>query len=708
MRPSPILSPLAGALALVLILPTGANAAPAPDVAELDAVHVYAPPEGYRAEATVTATKTTTALRDVPQAITVVTTEAIQDQAMHSLTDVLRLVPGVGVAQGEGHRDAPIFRGNISTSDMFVDGVRDDVQYIRDLYNVERVEVLKGPNAMIFGRGGVGGIINRVSKVADGDVHRELAVQAGDWNRRRAVIDVGQAIGAEASFRVTGLYEDSESFRDDFELERRGINPTVNFAAGDATRITLGYEYFRDHRVADRGVPSLLGIGVGRPVDVARSTFFGTPGLSPIRASVSAFNALVEHELGEGVSLRNRTRYGDYDRFYQNVYPDGVLADPDGGLSAVIAAYNSSMKRENLFNQTDLVMDIDRGGLRHTVLVGVEFGRQETDNLRQTGIFSESNRVPLENPRYAGAVTFANRASDANNRSVADVAGLYVQDQVAFSPKWQAVLGLRYDRFEVDVRDVRSGLVRSSSDGLWSPRVGVIWTPVAPLSLYASYSTAALPRAGEQLSSLSGASATLDPEEFQNYEIGAKWDVSPDLALTAAVYRLDRTNVFTVDPLDNRSAFLVDGQRSTGLELSLAGEITQAWKLIASYAYQEGEILSDLRTSATSVTPAGTRLAQLPRHSAALWNRYDFNPQWGIGLGVVYRDDVFSTISNDVTLDAFTRVDAAVYYAASPSVRLQINIENVFDKEYFASAHNDNNLMPGSPRGIHLGVHLDF
>lgn len=702
----PVTAPLAGALALVLSLP--AYAAAAPDAAELDTVRVYGEREGYKAEATLTATKTATALSDVPQAITVVTEEAMQDQAMHSLTDVLRMVPGVGVAQGEGHRDAPIFRGNTSTSDMFVDGIRDDVQYIRDLYNVERVEVLKGPNAMIFGRGGVGGIINRVSKVADGAVHRELGVQVGDWNRSRVVVDLGQPIGPEASVRVTGLYEDSESYRDGFELERYGINPTLSFAAGDATRVTLGYEYFSDDRVADRGVPSLLGIGIGRPVDVAPGTFFGSPELSPIRASVSAFTSLVEHELGNGAMLRNRTRYADYDRFYQNVYPNGVVAEPDGGLNAVISAYNSSMKRENLFNQTDLVFDIDRGGLRHTVLVGAEFGRQETDNLRQSGTFAESNLVPLEDPRYLGAITFANRASDANNRSVADVAGVYVQDQIEFSPQWQAVLGLRYDRFEVDVRDVRSGVVLSSADGLWSPRVGVIWTPVAPLSLYASYSTAALPRAGEQLSSLSGTSASLDPEKFQNYEIGAKWDVSPELALTAALYRLDRDNVFTVDPLDNRTAVLVDGQRSTGLELSLTGEITEAWKLIAAYAYQDGEILSDLRTSATSVTPAGTRLAQLPRHSASLWNRYDFNPQWGVGLGVVYRDEIFSSISNDVTLDSFTRVDAAIYYAVSPSVQLQLNVENLFDKEYFASAHNDNNLLPGSPRGVYLGVHLDF
>lgn len=699
-RPAPL------AAALLLACAPLAHAEPDASARELDRVVVSGHRDGYGAQATRTATKTDTALRDVPQAITVVTGEVIRDQAMTSMVDALRLVPGVGVAQGEGHRDAPIFRGNASTSDMFVDGVRDDVQYIRDLYNIDRVEVLKGPNAMIFGRGGVGGVINRVTKVADGHEHREISLQAGDYNRSRGTFDLGQPLaGRDASFRVTGLYEDSENFRDFFELERYGINPTLNFGAGGTTSVTLGYEHFRDERVADRGVPSQLALGIGRPVDVAPETFFGSPQHSPIRARVDAFTALVEHRFAGGARLSNRTRWADYDRFYQNVYPNGLSRD---GSQALIAAYNSSMKRENVFNQTDLVLGFDTGAIEHTLLAGAEFGRQVTDNLRLSGSFPAATCdgavrtnlacVPLSNPVYTGPVSFAAAASDADNRSVAKVGALYVQDQIEFSPQWQAILGLRYDRFEAEVRQNRTGAVVASTDNLWSPRLGLIWKPVEPLSIYASYSQAHLPRAGEQLASLTPGNRSLEPEEFRNYELGAKWDLTPDLALTAAVFQLDRTNVAIPDPADPTRSILVDAQRTEGVELALAGQLTQAWRLMAAYAYQEGRI----------TRPTPSELAQLPRHSASLWNRFDLNPSWGFGLGVVYRDDVFASSSNRVTLDAFTRVDAAIYYTASPNLQLQLNVENLLDKAYFANAHNDNNLMPGSPRALVLTAHVAF
>lgn len=697
-------APLAGAL--LIACASIAHAEPDPMPRELDRVIVNGHRDGYAAQETRTATKTDTALRDVPQSITVVTGEVIRDQAMTSMVDALRLVPGMGVAQGEGHRDAPIFRGNASTSDMFVDGVRDDVQYIRDLYNIDRVEVLKGANAMIFGRGGVGGVINRVSKVADGHDHRELSLQVGDYNRSRGTFDFGQPVaGSEASFRVTGLYEDSENFRDFFELERYGINPTLAFRAGENTRVTLGYEHFRDERVADRGVPSQLALGIGRPVDVAPETFFGSPEQSPIRASVDAATALVEHRLGNGARLTNRTRWADYDRFYQNVYPNGLSSD---GSQALIAAYNSSMKRRNAFNQTDLVVHASTGAIEHTLLAGVELGRQVTDNRRLSGVFPASTCngavrtnmacVPLSNPIYTGPVSFAAASSDADNRSVAKVAALYVQDQIQFSPQWQAVLGLRYDRFETEVRQNRTGAVVGATDGLWSPRVGLVWKPVEPLSVYASYSTAALPRAGEQLSSLTIGNNTLEPEEFRNYEVGAKWDVLPDLSFTAAVFRLDRTNVAITDPADPTRSILVDAQQTEGLELGLAGAISPSWKVMASYAYQEGEI----------TRPTRSQLAQLPRHSASLWNRFEVTSSWGLGLGVTYRDDMFASSSNRVVLDGYTRVDGAVYYRASPSLQFQLNVENLLDTEYFANAHIDNNLMPGSPRAALLTAHFSF
>ena len=226
---------------------------------ELDKVEVVGErADGYAADTHPTATKTDTPLQDVPQAITVVTQRADRDQAMQGMADVMRYVPGVGMAQGEGNRDTPVLRGNSSTADMFIDGMRDDVQYFRDLYNIDRVEALKGPNAMIFGRGGSGGVLNRVSKQADWNDRARLDLQLGSWNRGRAAADYRPgAINDNAAFRLTALIEDTDSFRDDVDQQSAwGVNPTLALQAGDSTTITLGYEHFEDERTADRGVPS--------------------------------------------------------------------------------------------------------------------------------------------------------------------------------------------------------------------------------------------------------------------------------------------------------------------------------------------------------------------------------------------------------------------------------------------------------------------
>jgi len=720
----PAAAPLAAALALALSAPAFA-ADPTFDDAggrkptDLDKVVVVGDStDGYAAKRTSTATKTDTPLRDVPQSITVVTQELIKDQAMQNLADVVRYVPGVGMAQGEGNRDTPVFRGNSSTADMFIDGMRDDVQYFRDLYNIDRVEALKGPNAMIFGRGGSGGVLNRVSKQADWNTVRELTLQAGSWNKRRITGDIGQAISDSAAFRVTGMYEDSESYRDDYEAKRWGINPTLSLHAGENTTVVLGYEHFQDERVADRGVPSAPVAFKGRklPVETDPSTFFGDPDRSPVTADVDAFNVLVDHDFGNGVTLRNRTRWADYDKFYQNVFPGTVNA---AGTQVSISAYSNGTQRENLFNQTDLTFSATTGSVEHKLLAGAEFGRQETDNLRKTGFFGApgstvtSANVPLSNPRYTGPLEFRQNATDANNHSIAKVAAVYVQDQIEFSPQWQAILGLRYDRFDVDFRNNRSGAELASTDNLLSPRAGLVFKPFEALSLYGNYSLAYLPRSGEQLASLSATNTALDPEEFTNYEIGAKWDIRPDLAVTLAVYRLDRSNVAILDPSPTNTTdalILQSGksQRVEGVEIEVSGNITEAWSVMGGYAWQDGELTQDIRTSRTSVLRKGTKLASLPEQTFSLWNRYDFSPAWGVGLGAVYRDSIFASTSNAVTLKSYTRYDAAVFFTVNENIEMQLNVENLFDKKYFVAAHSDNNITPGSPRAAYLSMTLKF
>jgi catecholate siderophore receptor len=658
---------------------------------------------GYAVTGVTSAMKTTTLLRDVPQAVTVVTSALIADQRMASMADVTRYMPGVGFAQGEGNRDTPILRGNSSTSDFFVDGVRDDVQYFRDVYNVDRVEALKGPNAMIFGRGGVGGVINRVTRQADWGQAREASLQFGSWNNKRFTADVGRGVTQRVAVRATGLYEHSDSYRDGVTVERYGVNPTVAYRLGPDTTLRGSYEFFHDARVADRGVSSLN----GRPVAAAPSTFFGDPSQSPTNATVNLVSGLLEHRVNPHVTLRNRLSYGDYDKFYQNVFPGAVNASAG---TVAVSAYNNATTRHNLFNQTDVIVSANTGRLGHTLLLGTEFGRQATANFRETGFFTTLGanvttfNAPLASPRTSLPLQFRQNATDADNQGVTTIASAYAQDQVSLSKEVSAVVGLRFDRFKAGVRNNRTVTDFSSTDGLLSPRMGLIYKPTEPLSFYGSYSLTYLPRAGEQLSSLSLTNQVLDPEEFRNYEVGAKWDVLPALSITAALYRLDRGNVIVPAPNDPTQSLLVDAQRSKGLELGISGFVAPKWSVAGGYAYQDGEITQSISATAQ----AGAVLAQLPKHSISLWNKYDVTPRFAAALGLIYRGDVFTSTDNTVVLPGWTRVDGAIYYNLTARLRAQINLENLFDEAYHVSAHSNTNITPGSPRALRVALTTRF
>lgn len=659
--------------------------------------------ETYSVQRSLAATKTDTPLVNVPQSVTVITRELIEDQGMQGVGDVTRYVPGVGIAQGEGNRDTPVLRGNSSTADFFIDGVRDDVQYYRDLYNVDRVEVMKGPNAMIFGRGGSGGLINRVTKQANGANFNELILHTGSWSQFRATLDSARALDHGLAVRVTGLFEDSGSYRDDVTLRREGVNPTLTWKVAPDSIVRVGYEYFHDERVADRGISSFA----GRPVQTSASTFFGDPAQSPARATVNSAFAIYDRQFAQGASLRNHTRFGRYGKFYQNVFPGAVNA---AGTSVSLSAYNNRTDRDNLFNQTDLVLPFSTGSLQHQLLTGLELARQETGNLRLTGYFTSvsptttSVSVPLANPRCDAPLTFRPNATDADNHGVATSAAFYVQNQITLSPRWQAVAGVRWERFAVDFTNRRTATDLDSRDDLVSPRAGLIFKPSPGISFYGSYSLSHLPRAGEQLSSLSLTNRSLEPEEFRNRELGVKWEPRPDLALSLAAYRLDRHNVVIADPANPTRSLLVDGQRASGLELGINGRLTRRWSLAGGYAYQDGH----LRSTQSATAVAGARLAQLPRHTLSLWQRYDLNPAWGFGAGTIYRDDIYASTDHAVTLPRFVRFDAAIFWRLNAKLRMQVNLENVFNREYYAAAHSNTNITPGSPRALRLSVTSRF
>jgi len=665
-----------------------AQAEDAPDdVKRQDTIYVYGTSTGYNEDTSRGATKTDTPIIEIPQAMTVITGDLMRDQAVSGVGEALRFVPGVTVAQGEGHRDAPVLRGNTTTADFFVDGVRDDLQYYRDVYNTDRIEVLKGPSGLVFGRGTGGGVINRVTKQADGERVRALTATVGSYGYARASADLGGEIAADANARLNLVYEDAESYRELVENERYGVAPSVAFNLSDKTTVRLSAEHFVDERVTDRGVPSLN----GRPYDLSVKSFYGNPDLSPSEVTVSALTGVIEHEISDSLTLRSTLLYGDYDKFYQNLFAASPVNLAAGTVQ--IAAYNSLTTRENLISQTDLVWEGEFAGVEHTLLAGIEAGRQESYNLRIEGQF------PAAGGLERLTVSLADRGQDAtavfgrvsrNNFNDLGLFAAYVQDQIKLTDQFQIIAGARFDRFDFEF-DNNIGADASRTDEFVSPRLGVIYAPVPTVSLYASWAQSYLPQSGEQFSALTPAQADFDPEEFENTEVGVKWQPSDELLVTAALFRLDRTNTLAPGPTAGTTV-LTGAQRSEGLELSLQGELLEGWDVAAAYAWQTAEI-----TETTSAAPAGREAALVPEHSATVWNKFRATGRIDLGLGVIWQDDRFASISNAVVLPSYTRVDAAAYYQLTDDLALQLNLENLTGETYAVSSHNDNNITLGAP-----------
>lgn len=670
------------------------------------------PVKGYNAKRSTTATRTDTELVNVPQAITVITRDFMQDQSMQSIADAVRYVPGVQAAQGEGNRDQLVLRGNQTTGDLFVDGLRDDIQTYRDLYNTDRIEVLKGANGMIFGRGGAGGVVNRVSKKAGWVPVKDLSVSYGSFDHRRITADYGQGLSDELAFRLNAVYENSNSYRDGVELRRYGVTPTFTIKPGDKTEIVLSAEYFKDERIADRGVPAqatrtgALTVNNSdfnrRPYRISDyDQFFGNARLSPTETETTAFNAIISHAFDNGVQVKNSTRLAFYDKFYQNIYADSPVSTT-GTLT--IAGYRDDTKRENLINQTDVTYKAKLGNVEHQLLAGAELNAQDTDNKRLTG--TSVTGVSANSPFASIAMNTLAR----NQQSDLTVAAFYLQDQIVFNPQWQAVVGLRHDHIDTNYVNLVNNQKINVSDNLLSPRAGLIFKPTENSSLYANYSTSYVPRAGDQLISLDVTNATFKPEKFINTEIGAKWDITTSLALTAAVFKLQRENVQVANPVNTAQQILVDGQETKGLEVGLSGKITDQWQVMGAFTLQDGEITKQ-QGAGNGAILAGSELAMTPTRTFSLWNKYQINDMWAVALGMISRSEMYAatpTASQSTILPGYTRFDAAIFAKISPKWDAQINIENLTNKDYALFAHNNNNITPGAPLNARATLNYHF
>ncbi len=668
-----------------------------PALAEDAPIVVTARVEPYR-PADVDAARTGTPLKELPQTVTVITRARIDDQAMTQLGEALRYVPGVTLGQGEGHRDQIVLRGQSTTADFFIDGVRDDAQYYRPLYNTERVEVLKGANALLFGRGGGGGIVNRVSKEpASGAARATLAAGIDSYGMWSLAGDASTPLGSHAALRINATYEHLANFRDVFTGHFAGVAPTLALRPDARTELTLVYEYGEDRRVTDRGVPSRGGV----PITGYERTFFGDPAANQSRTTAHIGRARLRRELTANLTLDATLEAAHYDKYYGNVLPRTATAttvDLDG--------YSSTVARDNRIAQAVLVWKPVTGALRHTLLGGFEAGDQDTDALRSEAQFASGPgfaarvTVPLARTLTLPPVRFGptSRSTLSHVRTLS----AFVQDQVAIGDHLELVAGLRYDDFRIASLNRINGFAAQRSDGKWSPRAALIVKPVAALSLYASYARSFLPQSGDQFNVLDATTASLAPEAFRNLELGAKWDPAPRLSLTAALYRIDRSNTRATDPRTGNPV-LTGSSRTEGLEVSLTGQIAPRWQASLGAALQRGSI----RTT-TSAAPAGRPLDKLPAAQFSAWTRYDATARIGFGLGLVHQSGQFASISNAVRLPGFTRIDAAVYARITPVISLQLNVENLANTAYFASAHTDDNIAPGAPRSVRLGLKAGF
>ncbi|MEZ0251658.1 MAG: TonB-dependent receptor [Methylobacteriaceae bacterium] len=655
---------------------------------------------GYLGKATRSATKTPTPLLDTPQSVSVITREQILDQGFQSIGEATRYVPGVIQAQGEGNRDELIIRGQRSNADFFVNGIRDDVQYYRDLYNIQRIEVLKGPNAMIFGRGGGGGVINRVLKEADGVPTRELVAQGGQFANKRVALAVGDRVSDSVFFRMNGVFEDTATYRDFVDIRRYGVNPTMTFLLGPQTTLRLSYEYFHDDRTTDRGIPSQF----GRPYRYRdnRTTYFGNPFLSPTYVNAHIATAQLDHVFENGVVMRSQSRIADYEKFYQNVFPGGAVNA--AGTAVNISAYNSQTDRTNYFNQTDFTYQFLTGPVKHTLLGGFELGYQEGLSFRQEGFFAlpGAPQTLVVNPLAPVTRVGVNFRNTTGANSVYDLglAAAYVQDQVELNEYVQLIGGLRFDHFDFSATDRGTRATNARVDDLVSPRAGLVVKPLPNLAFYTSYSISYLPSSGDQFSALTPGLVIAQPERFENTEVGVKYDVSPVLQLTGALFNLDRTNQRIADP--NRPGFfLTSGQTNTqGAEIGANGYVTDWWSVAGGYAFTDARIAN--RLSDTIV--AGNFVGLVPLNSFTLWNKFDIDPSFSVGVGFINQSHSFATSDNTVRLPSYSRFDLGLFYRISENARAQVNIENLFDRNYIVSAHNNNNILPGAPRTVRAQI----
>ncbi len=696
--------PGAGPFVVTVVVP-GFSPAVVADVAEGRPVRVTVAPARIQehvdvvstarpASVTTTGTRTATPLLQVPQTIDVVTERVLREQAATSVADALRNVAGVSANLGEGRRDQFIIRGFSAQNDTLLDGTRDDAPYYRDVATVERIDVLKGPAAALFGRGSSGGVINRILKAPRFDAPiADVAISAGARGTRRVTGDLGRTLTDSLSVRAAAAAEDSTTFRDHAYLTRLTVAPSLLWT-GRATTALAQLEFLQDQRLPDRGIPSVN----GRPADVPPEQYYGTAQDDFADTGVATGSLRVEHRTSTQWLLRQVVRLGVYDTSFSNTAPTGTTL-VNGVWRVSRQQYNAEQAQRNAFSQSEVVVTARVARMQHLLLAGLELGAQRRQTIRFNGsapTIALDDAQPLRPTYSTVAATY--------NRFTGSTTGVYVQDQLALGTRWKALAGLRGDRFGQSLDDRRPDNVDlSRKDVNWSPRAGLVFQPTPRSSLYTSVSRSFQP-SGEGLS-LAVNAAELEPESSRNVEGGAKLELFDARATaTLSVFRLDRSNIKTTDPVDPTRLVLVGQQRTDGAELAFDGQVTRRFRAQAGYAFLDAAVLRS-NTVTSGIRIEGNRPGLVPRHGGHVWLHFQATSALAFAGGMTSNGLRYTSNDNLVRLPAYARADAAVSYRRG-RVELSLNARNLLGRRYYETASSNFQILPGTPRDVIVTVRV--
>jgi iron complex outermembrane receptor protein len=656
--------------------------------------------DGYRVPNATTATRTDTPLRDIPQSIQVIPRQILEERQAFRLGDIVRNVSGVQQGfSGSGVTESFVIRG-FSTFTKLRNGFREEVGILGEMSNVERVEVLKGPASILYGSLDPGGVINTVTKLPLDDPFYSVGFQAGSFGLIRPTIDFTGPLNAENTvlYRLNAAYEKDGNFRDFTQgVDRFFISPVLTWKMSDRSSITFDLEYMNDIRPSSRGLVAIN----NRVADIPFDRVLNEPDDFSHQEFIRTGYRL-EHQFNDNWTLRNAFSF--YHLNSSSSEADTAFIGIDEETGEVGRVWNDGIFKQNFYGlQTDLIGKFETGSVKHTLLLGVDMSRAVEDF---DGRFDEDNPtfINIFNPIY-GQVQRPNREDIVSGGfasvDTTDRLGIYLQDQVTLSEKWKLLVGGRFDLAEQ--RSESGGSETQRQDTAFTPRFGIVYQPIAPLSFYTSFSQSFKPNSGTEVSG-----SLLSPERGTQYEIGVKGEfLNGRLAATLAAFELIRGNVSVADPNSPGFRIPIGEQRSRGVEVDIIGKILPGWNILANYAYTNATV-----TNNSDTTIIGNRLYSVPYHSANLWTTYELQAGslqgLGLGLGLSYvgerEGDLFQP---GFILSSYVRTDASLFYRRN-NWRVALNVENLFDVAYVKETTDRNRITPGEPFTVRGTVSVEF